>query len=311
MKSITMRTPLDRSNANRGFTLIELVVAMTVTFIVSMAVIANYISQEDAAETVQQVAKMQQQLRGAMYIMEQDMRLTGYDPQESGLFGVTDVRRYSITDEQTQSVPNQIGSPSLIVAYDWQQGAATSGDGLPNEIQPAYRLFDDNNDGILDLVRDDGIPPSPANPRPLLAEGIDAIGFAYAFDDNEDGAIDRTAGGNIIWAVDSDNDGNLDTNLDANGDGVIDLNDDTDGNYRITPADSAGGGLASPVVPNRIRMVRVWLLARARTAARDFTNAGLFILVGDQVVPGAAGGFNDNIRRRLLVRTMHCRNTGL
>jgi len=305
MKPAKIKTPLDRPNASLGFTMIDLVIAMTITAVVSIAVATNYISQEQASETIRQVAEMQQQLRGAMYIMEQDVRITGYDPQKSGLFGVTNVLRYSITDENTQPVIDPNGSPSLTVAYDWGSGNPNfDGDGLPNDPTYSYRLFDDNNDGILDLVRDDGSPP----PRKLLAVGMEAIGFAYAFDDNGDGAIDRT-GGNVIWAVDSDNDGNLDTNLDANGDGVIDRNDDVDGDYRITPAD--GAGLAAPVPPASIRMVQVWLLARARTAAKDYSNANAYVQVGDQIVPNVAGGFNDNIRRCLLVRTMHCRNTGL
>jgi type IV pilus assembly protein PilW len=289
-----------------GFTLVELIIAMMVTSVMGIAVIANYTSQQQAATTVRQVSQMQQQLRGAMYIMEQDLRIAGYDPEGTDVFGVINVQRWSITNESTAAVPDANGSPSLTIAYDWDPAnAAFNEDGLLNEPAPAYRLFDDNNDGIFDLVRDN----VGAN-RQLVAEGMEAIGFAYAFDQDGDGELDRTAAGNnIIWAVDWDNDNRLDTNLDADDDGVIDLNDDIDGDRRITPAD--GGGLPAPVTVDRIRMVRIWLLARARNASRGFTNQGQFILVGDQVIPNQAGGFDDNIRRRLLVRTVDCRNTGI
>ena len=245
MKPELTRTPMDRSNASSGFTLIELVITMLVTAVMSIAVATNYISQEEASSTVREVAQLQQQLRGAMYIMELDLRITGYDPEGSGSFGVINVQRWSITDENTDPALSVNGSPSLTVAYDWDPGvpanANTNGNGLLEEPTPAYRLFDDNNDGIFDLVRDDG-----TKPRPILAEGIDAVGYAYAFDADGDGDLDRSPGGFVIWAVDSDNDNFLDTNLDATDDGVIDRNDDTDGDYRITPAD--GAGLAAPVI---------------------------------------------------------------
>jgi type IV pilus assembly protein PilW len=304
-----MRTPMDAPNAERGFTMVELLISMIVTSILGAAVVTNYATQQDASTTVRQVSQIQQQLRGSTFIMEQDLRITGYDPQSSGLFGVLDVRRYNITDEVTQAAPTAGGSPSITVAYDWDPAPAVPGlnaNGLLEEPTPAYRLFDDNNDGIFDLVRDND---NGALNRQLVAEGFEAIGFAYAFDADGDGALDRTPAGNIIWAVDSDNDNRLDTNLDATGDGIIDLNDDTDGDFRIGPAD--GAGLATPVTVNRIRMVRIWLLARARTAARNFTNTGQSFLVGDQVVPNVAGGFTDKIRRRLLIRTVQCRNTGI
>jgi type IV pilus assembly protein PilW len=305
MKYSDARIRLFGSKAAGGFTLIELIISIMVTSILGIAVVANYITQQQASTTVRQVAQMQQQLRGAIYIMEQDLRITGYDPEGSGFFGVRDVRRWSITNENTAPVPAAGGSPSLTLAYDWSPTnlPANNANGILDEPTPAYRLFDFGTDGTLDLVRDVG--PN----RDLVAEGIEAIGFAYAFDADGDGELDRTAAGNIIWAVDSDNDNRLDTNLDANDDGVIDLNDDTNGDRRITAADSAP--LPTPITWDRIRMVQIWILARAANPSRDFRSQGQFILVGDQVVPNQAGGFNDNIRRRLLVRTVECRNTGI
>jgi len=248
------------------------------------------------------VAQMQQQLRGALYIMEQDIRIAGYDPEGSGLFGVTDVRRYSLTNVGTTPAVDQNGLPALTVAFDWNPDDATfDSNGLLDEPTPAYRLFDETGDGILELARD-----FPGD-RQLLAENVEAMGFAYAYDADGDGAVERV-GNNIIWAVDSDNDNFLDTNLDANNDGVIDLADDTDGDFRVTSVDGAGVG---PVPVSSIRMVRIWLLVRANRPSQDFNNNGASFLVGDQIVPAQAAGFTDNIRRRLLVKTLECRNTGI
>ncbi len=303
MKSGDMTKSAGWNKAQSGFTLVELLIAMTVTVLLGAAMVTNYISQERTSTITRQVAQMQQQLRGAMFIMEQDIRIAGYTPNRAAGFGVTNVQRWSITVDNNVSIPSADGSPSLRVAYDWGGSGIYDDDGIPNEPQPAYRLFDDGGDGIFDLTLD-----NVTLNRQLVAEGIEAIGFAYAFDANGDGNLDRS-GGNIIWAVDSDNDNKLDTNLDTNGDGVIDLKDDKNDDRFITPLD--GGGLATPVLVRNIRMVRIWLLARARTASVDFSNTNQYIQVGDQIVPNRDGGFNDSIRRRLLVRTVQCRNAGL
>jgi type IV pilus assembly protein PilW len=293
-----------------GFTLVELLIAIIVTSIVGIAMVSNSISQQRAATNVKQTAQMQQQLRGAIYIMEEDIRIAGYDPQATGLFGITDVRRYSITNEATAPVPvaAPLGWSSLTLAYDWDpNNAAATGDGLLNEPTCTYRLFDDNSDNIFDLVRDNGALPRPF----LVAEGIQAIGFAFAIDADNPNAdlLARTANGNVIWAVDSNNDNLLDTNIDTNDDGTIDIND-AGANFVIESADGPAGVLNPPIGLDRIRAVRIWMVARARTADPQFNNTDQFA-VGDRVVPAQAGGFQDNFRRQLLDHTVQFRYMGM
>lgn len=298
--------------SNAGFTLLELLVAMIVTAIVGVAMVSNSISQQRSATMVRQVAQLQQQLRGAVYIMEEDIRIAGYDPEASSLFGITDVRRYNITNELTAPgvTAAPLGSPSLTLAYDWDPNNAAAlgnGNGVLDEPTYAYRLYDDNSDNITDLVRD--VIQAGAVNRQLLAEGIEAIGFAYAIDVNNNGELDRTANGNIIWAVDSNNDNRLDTNLDTNDDGVVDIND-AGGNFVIESADGPAGVINPQAERSSIRMVRIWMVARTRNADPNFTNTNQYV-VGSQVVPAQAGGFQDNFRRQLMDHTMQFRNMGL
>jgi hypothetical protein len=115
--------------------------------------------------------------------------------------------------------------------------------------------------------------------RQLLAEGIEDIMFTYAFDNDNDERIDRTAppDNNIIWAIDSNNDGQLDSDL-------------------------AGAALGYTVPPQNIRAVQVWVLARAKRPAANYTNSRQYSL-GDHVT-----AVNDNFRRWLLTDTLHIRN---
>ena len=132
----------------------------------------------------------------------------------------------------------------------------------------------------------------------MIAEGVEAIGFAYAFDADGDGDIDRKKspipGGDpaIIWAVDSNNDGYLDK--EPGGASIIGA---------IRPD---GTVITSSVHPNKIRVVQFWILGRTlRTDPKHLDNRQYS--VGDQVLqPGGLQG--DHFRRWLLTEIIHCRN---
>ena len=64
----------------KGFTLIELMVAMAVSAVVMTVIYATYRAQLRSQITQQQVIAMQQNARFAMYAMERDIRMAGYDP---------------------------------------------------------------------------------------------------------------------------------------------------------------------------------------------------------------------------------------
>jgi prepilin-type N-terminal cleavage/methylation domain-containing protein len=65
-------------NRQKGFTLIELLVAMALAMVVMGAIFKTFKSQQDSFIIQDQVAAMQQNLRGAMYILTQDLQLAGY-----------------------------------------------------------------------------------------------------------------------------------------------------------------------------------------------------------------------------------------
>jgi type IV pilus assembly protein PilW len=291
-----MAWPL-RGHAQKGFTLIELMVGLVVGSIVAIGVFSTYHTNQRSVMVQRQVADMQQQLRGSLYIMERDVRAAGFDPRKVGTpdtLGITDVRRYNIAAEPAVPADDAAGSPTLEITYDIDE------DGVLDQV--AYLLYDIDADGIVDIVRRTAGAGGPN--YGLLAEGMEAIGFAYAYDDDGDGNIDTDAGGNTLWAVDSDNDNVLDRLLDADNDGDIDLDDDIDGDNVLNDA-----GAAVSVDLENIRMVRMWFLCRTnqqvRKGVQNVTAARY--LVGDRIItPG-----NDNIYRRTTVVTVTIRNKGL
>lgn len=304
MNSHRVDIMLANPTKKNGFTLIEILIAMAIGSIVSAAIFVTYQSQQKSYVIQEDVAAMQQNLRAAMYLMEKEIRMAGFDPTNSKNFGITDIKLRDIDDDLDIA-----GNSSLDLTIDRDKdGALGAGDETVY-----YCIYDSpvaSPDGKQDLARREG-PRVGGGGRQLLAENIEALGLAYAFDDNGDGTLDfvDTDGdglqdpGEIIWAIDSDNDNELDLNLDTNGDGAIDENDDTDESGLVD-----GVALASPVKTDRIRAVRIWLLAKSDRSDSSFNNTKKYVVGGNVINPK---GNVTHYRRRLATTTITCRNLGL
>jgi len=313
---------MNRNRNNLGFTLIELMIAMVIAGIVAAAIMMAFDSQQKTQVNQQLVVEMQQDARAALYLMQQDIRMAGYDEtwEDGNTDGIDDNRLSDSKDNDCDgytdgSDPDEAGNPFPDENNDIA-GIVLAG---PNLIQIRQ---DENRDGTFCGVNDlityalangpsvgtidaDGLAdagamdlrrgdPNGGNFEPL-AGSIQAIAFGYAFDDDggaPDGLVDTDAGGNIIWAFDSTADGLLDKQLDSNLDGVIDEAD--------TP-----NNLVPTVPVTSIRAVRIWILARTRSPLRDHWRAQTFA-VGDKVI-----ATDDNYERVLLTTTVNCRNLGL
>lgn len=120
-----------------GFTLTELLVAMVLAGVAMAAIYAAYVTQQRAYKTTQDVTAIQQNLRAGMYFLEKDLRMAGYDPEESGDFGFDVMgpqafRYYWDADE------DGVKDPDEYVAYKFESPEPTlerdRGDGSFNDI---------------------------------------------------------------------------------------------------------------------------------------------------------------------------------
>jgi type IV pilus assembly protein PilW len=277
------------ANRQQGFTLVELLVAMAVTGIVMGAVYSTCKSQQDSYVAQEQVTELQQNLRAALYTMGHEIRMAGFDPTGDASASIESASHNSINF--TMDINDGTDNDGDGDVDEADESILSDGDVSDNNENITYTTFVDAA-GISKILRTTGT-------NQIVAEYIDGLGFAYAFDNDGDGQLD-TAGGDLIWAVDSDGDNFLDLNLDTNGDGAIDATDDTDTNGTID-----GTALANPVPINRIRAVKIWLLAKTSRMDRNYTNTNTYV-VGDKII--TPGGSN---RRRLLTTTIQCRNMGL
>jgi type IV pilus assembly protein PilW len=276
------RSSISQVKSQKGFTLVELMVTMGIAGIVLMAIYSAYQTQSSINRTQTVVLNMQQNIRGALYLLESEIRSAGYEQGASKTFGITDVRFRDINNGL-----NVNGNSSVTFTSDLNDDGAID----TNETF-SFSVFDypvSTPDGILDLARDNGAG------RQIIGESIQALFFAYAYDNDGDGRLDTSANGNIIWAYDSDNNNILDRVLDTNDDGQIDINDAAAG------IPIGGSGIAL----DKIRAIRIWMLARTKTTILDYTDNNTYVVGNRRITP------NDNFRRELLVSTIRGRNLGL
>lgn len=150
---------------HRGFTLVELMVALAMSTILIMAVYAAYTIQQKSHYTQSQVVEIQQNIRAAMEMFSQDVRMATYDPGGNAGANIPVANR-----------------STLQVRMDLND----DGDFADANEDITYALSDDDGTGVStsgwgNLTRNDNNNTAPAAP---VAENIHAIEFYYrAVDD--------------------------------------------------------------------------------------------------------------------------------
>jgi type IV pilus assembly protein PilW len=139
---------------DQGLTLVELLVALAMAAILSVALVASFSSYSRTQTAQENVISMQQNLRAALYLMSRDLRMAGYNG------------------------PNPAGAPSpagfTTASADTLSFTALN-DATNTLTTITYEFFDSNSDGTKDAIRrSDGTMTDE-----LVAEGIDGVEFFY------------------------------------------------------------------------------------------------------------------------------------
>jgi len=169
------RSMLDK----RGVTLIELLIVLVISGIVIGGVYRVFISQTKAYNVQDQVAEIQQDVRGAMEIMVRDIRMAGFQSRSFG----------SATIEDNPVVP-PLSNNSITVNYEYIPTGAVTG-----PVWTVTYALAPQPDGSLSLTRTrsvDGVADPP--PPEKLLDNVTALDFRYGIDSNEDRVIDGIDG---------------------------------------------------------------------------------------------------------------------
>jgi len=171
---------------NRGFTLIETMIAVAIFGIVMAGIYQTYDSQQKTYIKQEHVIDMQQNHRTAIYFLGQELRIAGYDPTgdadtgsttdtavTSPGFDVATIDEFEITMDLNGD--EDIDDPGERIKYALSIDA--DGDGISDAIDADWA-----NSGVeCNLERED-VNLDPDAPR-TIANNIDAIELLYVLED--------------------------------------------------------------------------------------------------------------------------------
>jgi prepilin-type N-terminal cleavage/methylation domain-containing protein len=153
----------------RGVTLIELLVVLVISSVVMAGVYRLFISQSKAYTVQDQVAEVQQSIRSAMEILLRDLRMTGFD-DDNTLSTVTIVN----------PIDNPLSDTSIKVNYEYYDTT----DLTYKKYTVAYW-----RDASSNLMRELSINDVVTN-TDILLENVNVLNFTYGIDTNSDGAVE-------------------------------------------------------------------------------------------------------------------------
>ena len=155
----------------KGVTLIELLVVLIISGIVIGGVYRVFISQTKAYTVQDQVAEIQQDVRGAMEVMVRDIRMAGFQTNSFGSATITN-----------GPIATPLNDTSITVNYEYIPGA-----GVPATYTVTYAWPGPGGDLTRTL---NGV-------QETLLSNVASLNFSYGIDADRDGIIDGIVNGVI------------------------------------------------------------------------------------------------------------------
>lgn len=164
--------PFNQNHDHRGFTLVELVVAMAAGALVLTAVMTSFLSQHRHYLAQDNVVEMQQNGRVAMDMLARDIRTAGFDPNDLGAGITTAGSNNLVFTREDDLVANGLETLSYSLFDAFSTGGSPTNDGL-----------------IDDLALETTTAAGTTGGRQVVAENISQLEFRYL---DENGRITTT-----------------------------------------------------------------------------------------------------------------------
>ncbi|WP_136808520.1 PilW family protein [Desulfosediminicola flagellatus] len=156
-----------------GFTLIELIIALTISLIIMASIYSAYLSQKRIQLAQHQVVVMQQNLRSAMTFLSSEIRMAGYKPYSSA--------------ENTGLVSASKGQ----IRFSWEKDSNTIAAGPDMDITYRFSIDDDSTpaDGVADSGAASFKRSINGGSLQPVADHIVAVEFFYTLEDNTNNGV--------------------------------------------------------------------------------------------------------------------------
>lgn len=319
----------EEKRRNRGFTLVELLVATVISLVVIGAIYGTFKSQEDSFVIQDQVTAMQQNLRAAMYTMSRDIQMAGFitnfdttthtlidwDPTLAGNEAIRPLI-YGRNNDDGSGIDVKPGTDVIVIIKagneptDFRQ--LTSADAVTNT---TLTLNPFQNSVGTPLNLDDttykfGVLLKSDLSRAEVFEVQSKAGSTLTFSNNLQesyGTGDWVYRADVvIYKVNEDANHPSLLREDLGNDNGFQVVAENMDNLQIQYVLADGTTVDDPAGQEaNVRAVQVCLLARTDHTNRGYTNNNSYTM-GDQVITP-----NDGYRRRLLTSLVKTRNVGL
>lgn len=306
------------SKRQRGLSLVELMVALSIGLVLSGAAVLIYAHSKHAFGMQDNSASIQENGRFALHLIKQDVRLAGYWGLSYLPDNIDTAEAISLTNEcaggwstdVTQPIAalnnTNVGVAGCIPDADYQvntdiltvrrassepidTGNIVAGNIYLRASMTSGALFIADSDGAVDSAAD--IPEVPASNHLLMAHAYYVRPWSQTLGDGIPTLVRETISGTTVSAeplVDYVEDFQLTFGLDTDLDGNVDRYDNN--------------GITADEVEDVMTIV-VEVLIRAPNGEADYTNSRTYQL-GDRTHAAA----NDSIRRQVFRETIFVRN---
>ena len=312
----------ERNLTNKGFTIVELLIAMTISLVVMGAITYTFKSQQDSYIVQTQISSMQQNLRAAMYMLTRDIQMAGY---------------YTNFDSDTYAMDwddldgnNETIRP-LIHGFD-NRDDMFGGDGIKDgtDLVVIIKAAESRQLAAGETASGNTVPASLRNVDNLVSgkcamlvkHDLSTADFFQVQDDSGNMtltiSLDNTYSQNdwifrvdvIVYYVNDDlnNPCLLRKNLGSNETAqvVAENIDNLQLQYLLNDGSLVNDPDNPPTSGSDVRAVKVFLLARTANIIRNYTDANTYNM-GNNPIPNP----NDGYRRKLLTSIIKTRNIGL
>ncbi|HFQ81915.1 MAG TPA: prepilin-type N-terminal cleavage/methylation domain-containing protein, partial [Desulfobacterales bacterium] len=186
----------------RGFTLVEIMIALLMASLVMAAIYTTTNKQQDVYVDQDQVVAMQDNLRAAMLMMTSEIKMAGYDPLGLANAGFTVAKANTMTFTMDLNGDGDVNDPSEKITYDlYTSGTQRLGRKNPTTNMPVADNI--SNLEFYYTLANGNQTLTPTNPADIRAVQITVLAITAVSTNNNFGKTSFTTPSGATWTLTS------------------------------------------------------------------------------------------------------------
>ncbi len=148
---------------NKGFTVIELLISLSIMSIALTSIYGLYMSYVRVYTTEGVTTRVQQSVRSSLDMMVRDIRLSGLDPEDTGIFGIQEISNHRIRFTADRDMDGELDVPDI--------GAGSMESNLE------HIAYEYNGTNLLEMILYH--PDETVESRDTVMDNVSDLNFTY------------------------------------------------------------------------------------------------------------------------------------